>query len=339
MWKKAEKTLIDLTTANGHASTIALAGDDVLMAWFGGTREGEGDVDIYGTRRVGGRWETPRKLAGEDGLPHWNPVFFAEGDRIDLFYKVGQTIPGWHTRRMRSLDGGRAWTEPTELIPGDVGGRGPVRNKPIRLRSGRVLAPASIETPDTWNAFVDISDDGGETFRASPFVPLWRAGGEKPASAGPEPMMIGGKGVIQPTLWQTEDGAAHMLLRSTEGFILRSDSFDEGESWLPAYSTGLANNNSGIDLTRAADGRLFLVMNPVSGNWAARTPLTLMVSLDDGASFRPVLNLEMEPGEYSYPAILSRGNTLYISYTWRRLKMAFWEIELEPRDGGEEKGK
>ncbi|MBR4599085.1 MAG: exo-alpha-sialidase, partial [Treponema sp.] len=159
------------------------------------------------------------------------PVFFAQGDRIDLFYKAGKTIPGWHTRRMRSLDGGRAWTEPTELIPGDVGGRGPVRNKPIRLRSGRVLAPASIETADTWNAFVDISDDGGESFRASPFVPLWRSGGDKPDSTGPEPLEIRGKGVIQPTLWQTEDGAAHMMLRSTEGFILRSDSFDEGESW------------------------------------------------------------------------------------------------------------
>ena len=339
MWRKAEKTLIDLPTENGHASTIALVGGDVLMAWFGGTREGEGDVDIYGARRVNGRWETPRRLAGEDGLPHWNPVLFAGGEKVDLFYKAGHTIPGWHTRRMRSQDGGRTWTTPAELVPGDVGGRGPVRNKPIRLRSGRILAPASIETPDTWNAFVDISDDGGESFRASSFVPLWRAGGEKPDSPGPVPMEIRGKGVIQPTLWQSADDAVHMLLRSTEGFILRSDSFDGGESWLPAYSTGLSNNNSGIDLTRTSDGRLFLVMNPVSGNWAARTPLSLLVSTDGGATFRPVLNLEMNPGEYSYPAILSRGDTLYISYTWRRLKMAFWDIELEKWDGGKERGK
>ena len=339
MWRKAEKTLIGLPTENGHASTIALVGDDVLMAWFGGTREGEGDVDIYGARRVGGRWEKPRLLAGEPGLPHWNPVLFAEGERVDLFYKAGHTIPGWHTRHMRSRDGGRTWTRPAELVPGDAGGRGPVRNKPLRLRSGRILAPASVETAETWNAFVDISDDGGESFRASPFVPLWRAGGEKPETGGPEPMPVRGKGVIQPTLWQSEDGCVHMLLRSTEGFILRSDSADEGESWLPAYNTGLANNNSGIDLTRAGDGRLFLVMNPVSGNWAARTPLALLVSSDGGASFRPVLNLEMDPGEYSYPAILSRGNTLYISYTWRRLKMAFWQIELEPLDGERGEGR
>ena len=330
MWKKAEKTLIDLPTASGHASTIALVGEDVLMAWFGGTREGEPDVDIYGTRRVNGRWETPRPLAREAGMPHWNPVLFAEGRRVDLFYKAGHTIPGWQTRRLRSEDGGRTWTAPTELVPGDVGGRGPVRNKPLRLRSGRVLAPASIETPERWDAFVDISEDGGETFRASPFVPLWRSGGEKPETDGPEPYEVKGKGVIQPTLWQSADGCVHMLLRSTEGFILRSDSPDEGESWRPAYSTGLANNNSGIDLTRLEDGRIFLVMNPVSGNWAARTPLALLVSADGGESFRPVMNLEMDPGEYSYPAVLSRGRTLYISYTWRRQKMAFWQIELEP---------
>ena len=333
MWRKAEKTLIDLPTENGHASTVALVGDDVLLAWFGGTREGEPDVDIYGARRVKGRWEAPRRLAGEAGLPHWNPVLLAEGERVDLYYKAGHTIPGWHTRRARSLDGGHTWTEPAELVPGDVGGRGPVRNKPLRLRSGRILAPASIETPETWNAFVDISDDGGDSFRPSPFVPLWRAGEDKPATDGPEPMEIHGKGVIQPTLWQSDDGAVHMLLRSTEGYILRSDSFDQGESWRPAYATALANNNSGIDLTRLADGRIVLAMNPVSGNWAARTPLALYLSTDGGETFRPVMNLEMNPGEYSYPAIISRGDTLYISYTWRRQRIAFWEIQLEKAEG------
>ena len=333
MIKRSDKHLIDIPTPNGHASTLALVGDDILLAWFGGTKEGESDVDIYAARRVNGQWLAPWRIAQEQGLQHWNPVFYVEGTRVELYYKVGTPIPSWYTRHMRSFDGGNTWTQPAELVPGDIGGRGPVRNKPILLRSGLLLAPASIEKEETWDAFVDISSDGGVTFTRSDTVPLWRKGHPKPSDTIHEPFEVTGKGVIQPTLWQSDDGHVHMLLRSTEGVILRSDSTDEGKTWCSAYSTGLANNNSGIDLIKLDDGRIALVMNPVSGNWSARTPLTLCISCDGGDSFTDLINLEVNPGEYSYPAILARGNTLYISYTWNRLKIAFWEIQLEPMDG------
>ena len=124
-----------------------------------------------------------------------------------------------------------------------------------------------------------------------------------------------------------------MLLRSTEGFILRSDSVDDGESWCPAYSTGMPNNNSGIDLVHMDDGRICLVMNPVGNSPGRcnglRSPISVYVSCDNGETFRQMLHLELNSGEYSYPAIISRGNKLYISYTWNRTKIAFWEIELE----------
>ena len=120
-----------------------------------------------------------------------------------------------------------------------------------------------------------------------------------------------------------------MFLRSTEGFVLRSFSDDEGETWSPAVSTGLPNNTSGIDLVQMADGRIVLAMNPVCGNWAARSPLSLYVSTDGGESFSLLTHLEINPGEYSYPAILADGNRLHVSYTWNRLKIAYWQIELE----------
>ena len=40
------------------------------------------------------------------------------------------------------------WTAPIELVKGDIGGRGPVRNKPIRLSNGTIAAPSSIERND-----------------------------------------------------------------------------------------------------------------------------------------------------------------------------------------------
>jgi predicted neuraminidase len=326
MIRCAKKELLDLPTRNGHASTLARIGGETMMAWFGGTEEGNPDVDIYAARRTVDGWSVPYVIASEENMPHWNPVFFADGNTVTLFYKVGYTIPGWYTRVIRSTDSGKTFTAPVELVQGDIGGRGPVRNKPIRLASGRILAPASIETPVHWDAYVDISDDDGSSSHQSKFVPLYRDSD----SCGPETAhTILGKGVIQPTLWQSSDGGVHMLLRSTEGVILRSDSMDEGETWSYAVSTGLPNNNSGIDLTRLDDGRIVLVMNPVAGNWAARSPLSLYISRDGGTTFQPAMNLEMNPGEYSYPAVLSEGLRLFVSYTWKRLKMAYWEINLE----------
>ena len=57
-------------------------------------------------------------------------------------------------------------------MPGDVsGGRGPVRNKPLRLVSGRILAGASTEH-GIWKAFADISDDDGVSWHKSSAVQI-----------------------------------------------------------------------------------------------------------------------------------------------------------------------
>ena len=43
---------------------------------------------------------------------------------------------------IESLDQGYIWTKPVELLPGDKGGRGPVRNKPIVLTKGHLVGPS-----------------------------------------------------------------------------------------------------------------------------------------------------------------------------------------------------
>ena len=68
-------------------------------------------------------------------------TFPKEDGKIILFYKVGKLISEWVTWYMESEDEGHTFSEPQELVPGDIGGRGPVKNKPIRLSDGTVLAP------------------------------------------------------------------------------------------------------------------------------------------------------------------------------------------------------
>ena len=305
----------DRPFAQCHASTLVqLPNDRFLVAWFGGTHEKHADVGIWGAERKEGRWSPPRLLAKVRQSPHWNPVLFADAGRVHLFFKVGDEIPDWETWVITSEDGGQSWRAPRELVPGDRGGRGPVKNKPILLANGDWLAPASVETAAGWDVFVDRSTDGGLTWEASAFV---------------DRSAVDGLGIIQPSLWESAPGQVHMLMRSTAGVVFRSDSADGGRTWCPAYPTDLPNNNSGLDLAKLRDGTLALVFNPVAGNWAARTPLRLALSFDNGATWPRWLDIETEPGEYSYPAIIPTAVGMAITYTWKRERVAFWMGSVE----------
>ncbi|WNQ10527.1 sialidase family protein [Paenibacillus aurantius] len=316
---------------SSHASTLALLPDGgTAAAWFAGSYEKSSDVAIWMALRGNGVWSAPFKAADEEGIAHWNPVLLPLEDKLLLFYKVGHEITDWSTRFTVSRDGGRTWSEPRELVPGDVGGRGPVRCKPIVLPDGTIAAPASVERHDPdapgkqiWEAFVDLSSDGGVTWTKSAPVPM-----DLESYVGTRHWFA--RGLIQPTLWSSGGSRVHMLLRSTEGWIYRSDSEDNGRTWCEAYPTTLPHNNSGIDVTRMENGTLALIFNPVRGysTESPRTPLVIRFSNDNGETWEDEVVLENEPGEYSYPAIVSKGRTLYVTYTWKRDRIAFWTLTL-----------
>ena len=257
-------------------------------------------------------------------VPCWNPVLFWNGRRLLLFYKEGKEIPSWRTMLCSSSNLGRSWSGAAELVPGDAGGRGPVKNKCIRLADGAILAPASLER-GRWDRFTDRSEDNGRTWTMSAPVPLDRS-------------KIRGNGVIQPSLWQDDAGNVHMLLRSSEGAVYRSDSGDGGRTWSEARRTDLPNNNSGLDLVRMDSGLLVLAFNPVAVNWGPRTPIALSVSADNGESWSRPFPLEHEPcernehrAEFSYPAIAAQGTDVFLTYTRKRETIAFWQIRIAER--------
>ncbi|WKN30383.1 exo-alpha-sialidase [Porifericola rhodea] len=298
-----------------HASTLIRLDDgQFLVAWFGGKHEKNDDVGIWLTKGRPGQWSSPQEVAKLRQDPHWNPVLFqSEEGEVYLYFKVGKEIDEWETWLMTSTDEGENWSEATELVPGDRGGRGPVRNKPIILSDGTWLAGASKETNRVWDAFVDRSEDQGESWEATPFLELDRS-------------EVEGEGVIQPTLWESEPGHVHMLIRSSAGVICRSDSEDYGKTWSPIYKTELPNPNSGIDLAQLEDGTLALAYNRDDENWGARAPLSIALSFDNGKTWPRMLDVEKggEDDEFSYPAIISFGDSLALTYTWQREKIAFW---------------
>jgi predicted neuraminidase len=327
---------------NCHASTLVLLpNQERLVAFFGGQREGAGDVAIWLVRGTGDTWQAPVRLVAEEGLAHWNPVLLAEGTTVWLFYKVGTTVHDWTTRWTVSHDGGHHWEAPKPLVPEDDAPRGPVKNKLIVMSNGEWLAPASIETAETWDAFADISGDRGATWTRAEVPldhdarskqassPLWKGLAAEALWETDPATIFRWDGVIQPTLWESSPGHVHMLMRSTRGYVYRSDSSDYGRHWTPARATDIPNNNSGIDLAACDDGTLALVFNPVSGNWGQRSPLSVALSFDGGDTFERMLDLEIQEGEYSYPAIIAHEKELHVTYTANRTTIVYAYIELK----------
>ena len=146
---------------------------------------------------------------------------------------------------LKSADNGLTWGEPYELVPGDeTDGRGPVKNKPIRISNGTILAPASTED-NGWLPFVDISEDECETWQKQPDFPSKKRKGQ------PVPM-------IQPTLW--ESSRAEFTPLSARPYDTRTGRFRRlRKNVVQGLSTVIKNNNSGLDVTKLPDGTLVLV--------------------------------------------------------------------------------
>ncbi len=324
----------DLTNRNCHASHCLPLGDgSVFAVWFEGTREGDNDVCIWGARRsANGIWSPKEQLTEDNGLPHWNPVLLkTPEEKVILFYKQGTPISQWYTMYMISEDNCHSWSHAKELVPGDIGGRGPVRNKAILLSNGWLLAPSSDEA-FLWTMFSDISKDNGMTWTASPKVNIFHDG-EEPLTWYDKKLdhsrLRKNRGVIQPTFWESSPGHIHALLRSSEGKIYRTESTNYGQTWNRPKKTSLPNNNSGIDAVKIPNGYVYLVYNPVGKNWGNRYPISLALSKDNGASWTKLLDLENGSGEdeFSYPCIQFSDGRLYITYTHNRTNISFWILE------------
>jgi predicted neuraminidase len=296
-----------------HASTIAQSPDGLVVAWFGGTREGRPDVSIWCSRQVDKGWTAPTEVAkgiSEDGkrYPCWNPVLFqAPGGPLLLFYKVGPNPRAWWGMLKRSEDGGHTWSK-AERLPDEIAG--PIKNKPVLLADGTLLCGSSTES-EGWRVHMERTNDLGKT---------WDRTG----------VLNDGKaiGAIQPTILQMSDGQLKILCRSRQGKIATSQSSDGGKTWESLTLSELPNPNSGIDGVTLSDGRHLLVYNHTT---RGRSPLNVAVS-DNGENWKGVLVLEDEPGEYSYPAVIQTSDGLvHITYTWKRLRIK--HVVLDPQAG------
>jgi predicted neuraminidase len=291
--------------ASAHASTIAETREGLVAAWFGGTREGASDVGIWLSRQVQQAWTPPIEVATgsqPDGRRHpcWNPVLFQASDKaLLLFYKVGPSPQTWWGMVRSSSDSGRTWSDARRLPEGILG---PIKNKPVRLADGTLVAPSSTESsarPSVWRVHFERTSDVGLTW----------------TTALPSASEIH---AIQPSILVHPDGRLQALGRTRSQRVFETWSSDGGRTWTAISLTQLPNPNAGIDAVTLRDGRHLLVYNHTT---QGRSPLNVSISAD-GKAWGAALILENEPGEYSYPAVIqSTDGSVHITYTWKRQRV------------------
>ncbi|WP_235934728.1 sialidase family protein [Candidatus Laterigemmans baculatus] len=333
--------LHDAPTPQCHASTIADTESGLVAAWFGGTHEKHPDVGIWVSRREADGWTAAVEVAdgtesgtksgtakgAENGseYPCWNPVLFqpSRGPLL-LFYKVGPSPSEWWGMLMTSDDGGKSWSEPRRLGENDRIGHllGPVKNKPIELADGSILAPSSTEHAG-WRVH---------------FERLGRSDSDSPSGGQWNVVEVIGPthsaehfNAIQPSILTYPEGAMQVLCRTREGVLAESWSRDGGRTWGDMAATELPNPNSGTDAVTLRDGRQLLVYNHTTrqGEFPSGRQMLNVALSDDGHRWRPVLTLERQEGEFSYPAVIqARDGRVHLTYTYNRRSIK--HVVLDP---------
>ncbi|GAB3273823.1 exo-alpha-sialidase [Sinomonas notoginsengisoli] len=243
-------------TVQSHAANLQTLPDGRLgCVWFGGTQEGVSDIAVWFSALEPGsdRWSRPEQLSHDSTRSEQNPILFAPGGEAVWLLYTAQKAGNQDTaevRRRISADSGKTWGPVETLFSANEAGGVFVRHQPLVLPSGRWLMPIfrCLTTPgekwagDNDDSAVMVSDDGGQTWR--------------------EHLVPGSVGCVHMDIQPLPDGSLLALYRSRwADSIYESRSIDDGDTWSEPVPTELPNNNSSIQFTALADGRLALVYN------------------------------------------------------------------------------
>lgn len=292
------------------ACLTELSNGDLYLVYYGGQGEYARDTTVFGARLKKGAstWSAPVAIARDPFRSVGNGVVWeAPDERVWLFYVVrfGET---WGTSRIQakvSDDKGATWSDafPLVLEAGMM-----VRNRPIVLHDGSYLLPIYFE-------------DGADTERVGPkstsrflrFDPktqAWAMLGEF-ASAN---------GNIQPAVVEVTPN--HLIAyarrgggygKTTDGWLVQSESKDGGRTWTEGTNSPFPNPNSAIDFLKLASGALLLVYN--DHMWE-RTPLMLALSDDQDRTWPIKKALATGKNSFAYPvAFQARDGRIHVVYT------------------------
>lgn len=301
--------------AEVHAAALTEISHGGLRAfWYGGGREGAGDVAIYSSvlEPGAGDWSRERPLftrqSTQQALDRYvsklgNPALLRDrAGRLWLFY-VSVSVGGWSGSALNlalSEDDGETWSAPRRLISSPFLNLSTlVRAPPLPLDDGSIALPAYHEFVGLFGEILRLNRDGNVV-------------GKTRLSRGAHS--------LQPVIVPASQTRAIALMRYAgppPKRMLAARTVDGGRHWTRPFKTDLPNPNSAISCIRLDDGALLLVFNDSEVD---RSDLSLAYSSDDARTWRTLHRFESAPGlEYSYPCLIQAGEgDFHLLYTWRR---------------------
>jgi predicted neuraminidase len=314
----------DSPTPSVHAPAVAeLSDGTILSVWYGGEREGAGDVALYSSRLnvAAQSWTEPvkslsRQRVSDDLGVHirklGNAVLLAgENQSIWMFF-VTASIGGWSTSSINmvySSDGGKNWGRVKRLVTSPFLNLSTLtKGHPFFYKDGTIGLPVYHELAGKFAELlrVDIKGEVKEKIR-----------------------MTKGRHKIQPDIAVIGEDLMVAVLRdsSPERKLFQMSSTDSGRSWSTLYATPLPNPDAAVSIAGNSEG-VVLAYNDSAEH---RNPLSLAFSNDQGKSWKKIADIEASElrednnkDEFSYPYIIqSRDGTYHLVYTWKREQVAY----------------
>ena len=273
-----------------HAASIArLPSGEFMAVWFGGSREGARDVNIYSARFDPelNEWGTNRVLVGraytEQSLSRMvrklgNPVIGTAPDgRVWVFY-VSVSVGGWAGSAinfMVSEDDGRTWSKPEQLRTTPFFNISTlVRGQPVFHQDGTIGLPVYHEFMGKFPEYLRIDQQGHVIDKTR---------------------MNYGRDSLQPsTVVLSETEAVSVLRYAGDGprRVLVSQTQQTGEQWSMPRAAPVPNPNSGLTAVRYSDDEILVVLNDLESN---RYRLSLYLANRDLSQWKLIKVLEESP--------------------------------------------
>jgi predicted neuraminidase len=294
------------------ASITELANGDLLLAYYGGGGEYEGDTACYGKRLKKGEaeWSKAFVLADTPWTPEGNPVVWQAPDGLVWLFYVNRYGDTWSDSIIKgkvSKDGANTWSD-SFILTWERGTM--VRGKPIVLNNGDYLLPVYHETghdreivgADTMSFFLRYTAKNNDNKWVESSRIKSRVGNLQPA-----PVQLDDNHLL---MYARRGGGYESV---TDGYIVESESFDGGKTWTEGKDTAFPNPNAAIDLLRLENGHLLLVYND---SMNSRDPLTVALSKDGGKTWPLKQNIASGDRDFAYPyAIQGKDGKIHIIYT------------------------
>lgn len=322
--------LIAVETPSVHASTITQTPDGRLMlAWFGGSREGATDVKIYccqtdkfdcwgKTEVLLDRFELQTQL-GRSIRKLGNPLLYYQDGRLHLFV-VSVSYGGWSGSTLNhawSEDGGETWSVFRRLQLSPLFNLSTlVRCPPVALTNDCIGLPVYHEFLCKYGEWVVLNKNGRILDKARIHFDT-RA--------------------LQPTVAVVNEKEAIALLRNGHrggGYVKAVKTTDAGVSWTQFPDPPIYNPDSCVALLKLEDSTLLLAGNPQEGRGVLNIWKT---HLNHENKWVLAAVLENEPGaEFSYPTLMQDSSgRVHIVYTWKRKSIRHRILPAEIWQGAE----